>query len=63
VEDAFPAGGSREDRSSLEWRLRSDVCGVGDIGENTASAEPAGSRAFTVADPDPDDWLFARDFA
>ena len=43
--------------------MRSGVCGVGDIGENTASAEPAGSRAFAVADPDPDDWLFAKDFA
>ena len=37
--------------------------GVGDIGENTASAEPAGSLAFAVADPDPDDGLFAKDFA
>lgn len=63
VDDAFPAGGSWEDRSSPERRLRSGVCGVGDIGENTASAEPAGSRAFAVADPDPDDWLFARDIA
>ena len=63
VDDAFPAGGSWEDRSSPERRLRSGVCGVGDIGENTASAEPAGSRAFAVADPDPDDWLFAKDFA
>lgn len=63
VDDAFPAGGSWEDRSSPERRLRSGVCGVGDIGENTASAEPAGSRAFAVGDPDPDDWLFARDIA